>query len=288
MITSYVEVFIDGIHLTQGFKIKEYVHQDYINNIECTKCDKGRIKIIAEIESENKNKNYLIYLDLKEYLLRLFTLFGVNVRIDELKTTIDTDNDYLKMEHIISPPIIPTNPKDVLSYSQEVKYTLHNREKNGEFYNLIESSQDVDMIHRFRSLFATFDKVAPKQASKDSIDYKKLKFKYPDIINLLYNNFYFTRYQEIIKELIKSNLIDQRHINKINYSQGLDQAFSAMESGMIIDESVAFNLLKCIQLIRNKINHGSFEGLTPKAVSGSYELLLPLTQQLMKEKLKMI
>ncbi|MDQ4679135.1 hypothetical protein, partial [Stenotrophomonas maltophilia group sp. RNC7] len=79
------------------------------------------------------------------------------------------------------------------------------------------------------------------------------------------------------------NIIDELHKDKINYSRELKRAFSERDKNSIINEDIAFNLLKCIQGVRNRINHGNFKEITPKAVLGSYELLLPLTQELMKE-----
>lgn len=277
-VTSMVEVIIEGISISENFKIDKVVHRKYIRNIECIRYDNEKIKVTAEIESNNKNKNYLIYLDLKEYLLRIFVLFGVNVRIDESKTTISTDNDYIKTEHVICPPIISVDSNEILSYSGSIKDTLHSRERNGEFYNLIESNQNVGMVHRFRSLFATFDNIAPKNGN--SINYHDIKQRYIDIINLYYK-ISPARYYSIILELIRLGLTDI-NTNK-NYSNELDQSLKKLQSGTIINKDVAFNILKCIQIVRNKINHGDFEELTPKAVSGSYELLLPLTQDLMKE-----
>lgn len=282
---SNIEVIIEGIIINESFSMDKYVHQEYISNVNCTIYGERKVKISGKIESEDKNKNYLIFLDFKEFLLRLFVLFGVNVKIDEIKTKIDTDVDFKRLTHVLSSPNLPVDGKDILEYEELVKDSLYTNNRNGEFYNLIESNQEVDMLHRFRALFATFDKIAPKQSSSDdSINYNEVKGMYVDIIKHLYTNHMFIRYHEFVKELISLNLIDKR-ANK-NYSEKLEDSFKALNKGIIIDEEVSFNLLKCIQVLRNKVNHGDLNGITPKAILGSYELILPLTKELMRNTLK--
>lgn len=282
-VISRAEIIIDGVNIENSFKINNPIHQEHITSIECNKHNQDSVRIIVDIESDDKNKNYLIYLDLKEFLLRLFTLFGVNVKIDESKTSIDTTNDYKQVQHILMPPRMSLDAKSIQNYEVVVGNSLYQGDKDGEFYNLIESHRDMDITHRFRSLFATFDKIAPKQKNGHSIDYKALDTKYVDIIKPLYTDFVVVRYYEIIEELIERNIIDELHKDKINYSRELKRAFSERDKNSIINEDIAFNLLKCIQGVRNRINHGNFKEITPKAVLGSYELLLPLTQELMKE-----
>lgn len=94
IIISKVEIAIEGVNITEDFQINEAIHEEFISNIECTRYGDDEIKVTAQIKSKNKNTNYLIYQDLKEYLLRLFVVFRVNVQINESKTSIDTDNNY--------------------------------------------------------------------------------------------------------------------------------------------------------------------------------------------------
>lgn len=278
-VISKIEIIMDGVYITENFKFENHVHEEYIKNLNCDKYTEEKIKISGDIYSENSNKNYLISLDLKEFLLRLFSLFGVNTRIESFY--LDTDNDYKLLNHKIKPPIIKTDSSTILKQAEKVNRSLYVNERDDEFYNLIESNKDIDMIHRFRSLFSTFDKVAPKKRSSYHINYHALKKRYVDIIKSRYKSFEITRYQEITNELIKSNLIDNNTLE--NYSELLKEELSKLKKD-IINDKVAFNLLKCIQIIRNKLNHGNFLGVTPKAIMGSYELLLPLTQDLMKDR----
>ena len=184
------------------------------------------------------------------------------------------------MEHKIKPPVIKVKGETILKQARDVKDSLYTNKRNDEFYNLIESNRDIDMIHRFRSLFSTFDKKAPKNNNR-SIKYKPLIKKFMEIIERRYSDSNFVRYQETIDELIKSDIKDIKADK--DYSKRLDKSFSLMERGVIIDDDVAFNILKCIQNLRNKINHGTFGKITPKAIMGSYEFLLPLTQELMRD-----
>lgn len=285
IITSYAEVFIEGVRITKSFKMEEYVHKDYIENVECIRLSEDKIKVTAEIKSNDRNSNYVYYLNLKEYLLRVFILFGINVRIDEVKSNIDTGHDYVLLKQGMSPLLKSTKPEEILSYTQNIKNTMHSLEKDEEFFNLIKSNEDIDIIHRFRSLFAAFDKMAPKNRKGYGVNYHRVKKDFSKLINLLYKGSMFTRYHETIKLFIEAELIDERDKDKKNYSKELEKEFSKMKKGEIINESVAFNILKCINLTRNRIVHGSFQKLKPKTVSGAYEMLLPLTQQMLKDKL---
>lgn len=276
-IVSDFKISIDGVYITEGFEIHDYIHEQYIKQLICNKDADESITISGEIESDDKNKNYLIYINLQDFLLRLFSLFGVNVKIE--RSYIKPESDYIAGEGKIKPPIIRVASKEILGEVQAVRDSFNIDKRNDEFYSLIESNKNIDMIHRFRSLFSAFDKRAPKNAS-GHIEYHYLEDRYVDIIDIRYNDFTFTRYKQIIDELIKSELKDDR-ANK-DYSQRLEEGFKLLKQGTIINKDVAYNLLKCIQIVRNKLNHGSFENLSIGAISGSYELLLPLTQELMK------
>lgn len=236
----------------------------------------------AEIQSETENKNYYVFLELKDFLLRLFVLFGTNVRINIPKTKIDVKENTNEILIISSIPNKEVTSTDILKYSKLLKNSGYNNENDGLFYNLVLANEDSDIIHRFRSLFSVFDSIAPK--NDRFIDYQKLKKKYREIIFDLYNfkTGNFVRYNELINEIIE---IKDKMENESKNFERLNDARNRLFSKKIISNEMAFYLLKSIQIIRNHLTHGNFEKISIKSIKSSYELLLPLTKELMKKKI---
>jgi len=193
------------------------------------------------------------------------------------KFEIDTATDYLTAQIEISPPKATVDGSKINAQTANVASQYFDPHKSALYHNLVESNNSIDMLHRFRSLFSAFDSLSPKNI-QGHIDYHALKAGYAAEIAVRYQGIFISRYIDIVNEFCNANLEDVR-ANK-NYSTLLKNSKQRLGNTSLIDEEVAFYLLKCIQVIRNKVNHGDFSGLNRKIISGSYELLLPIVQKM--------
>lgn len=276
-IQTNFKIIISGIKLESNFQLADTIHNRYVSNVNCTAGEDNSVVITGTICSEDKNKNFLIAEDLKEFFLRLFSLFGVNCRVK--KCELDTATDFLIGQIEISPPTPLVNATKINNQVGNVISQFYDPQRSAQFFNLIESNNSIDILHRFRSLFSVFDSLSPK-TRRGSINYHALKEDYVGVITDRYNGIYVTRFKEIINEFCNANLIDSR--TKINYSLLLKSLIQSTDNSSLLNKDVAYNLLRCIQVIRNKVNHGDFTGLNRKIISGAYELLLPLVQKLLQ------
>lgn len=273
---THFKIVISGINLSSDFTMKDAPHGNRVSDVTC-KVGEGRTVVITgTISGEDKNENYLIAEDLKEYYLRLISLFGVSCRIKEFE--IDTPTDFLTGQIEVSPPKPIVDGSKINAQAAKLASHYFDPQKSAMYHNLIESNNSIDMLHRFRSLFSVFDNLSPKNTS-DHIDYNALKTDYAAEIEDRYQGASSIRYLDFVNEFCNANLEDVR-ANK-NYSTLLKDSKQRLGNTRLINEEVAFNILKCIQVIRNKVNHGDFSGLNRKIVSGAYELLLPMVQKML-------
>lgn len=275
-IQTHFKTVISGIKISTDFNLTDTPHSNYISDVICKVGDEGTVNVTGIISGEDKNENYLIAEDLKEYFLRLFSLFGVSCRIKKFE--IDTTTDFLKGQIEVSPPKPTVDGNMINAQAAKVVSQYFDPQRTALYHNLIESNNSIDMLHRFRSLFSIFDSLSPKNAS-DHIDYQALKRDFSIEITNRYQGIYLSRYIDIANEFCNANLEDTR-ANK-NYSSLLKDSKDRLGNTIFINEEVAFNLLKCIQIMRNKVNHGDFSGLNRKIISGGYELLLPMVQKML-------
>ncbi|RIX60049.1 hypothetical protein D3P08_00185 [Paenibacillus nanensis] len=275
-IQSHFKIVISGINLSSDFIMNDTPHGNHVCDVNCKVGERGTVVITGIINGEDKNENFLIAEDLKEYFIKLFSLFGVSCRIKEFE--IDTTTDFLTGHIEVSPPKPVVDGSKINAQTGKVASQYLDPQKSALYHNLVESNNSIDMLHRFRSLFSVFDSLSPKNA-QGHIDYHALKTGYATEIAVRYQGAFIGRYIDIVDEFCNANLEDVR-ANK-NYSSLLKNSKQRLGNSSLIDEEVAFNLLKCIQIIRNKVNHGDFSGLNRKIVSGAYELLLPMVQKML-------
>lgn len=278
LIHTKFEMILSGAKISEDFSVSHVIHANYVSDVKCVPADGSVVHITGIISSEDKNTNYLIAEEVKEYFHRLFSLFGVSCRVEKFK--IDTTTDFLEAQIEVRPPVPLIDGNAINNQASKLINQYSDSQKTGIFHNFIESNNSIDILHRFRSLFSVFDSLSPK-TSQGYIDYDALKSIYVNEIIDRYQGAYIPRYLEILNEMCNANLIDNR-ANK-DYSALLKFEKQGLSKTVIINDSVAYNLMKCIQIIRNKVNHGDFTGLSRKIVAGGYELLLPLTQKLLRE-----
>lgn len=276
IIQTHFKVVISGVKLSSDFNLTDTIHSNYVSDVICKVGDGGTIEVTGTINGEDKNENYLIAEDLKEYFLRLFSLFGVSCRVTKFE--VDTTTDYLTGQIEISPPKPTVDGGAINAQAAKVVSQYSDPQKSALYHNLIESNNSIDMLHRFRSLFSIFDSLSPKNAS-DHINYHALKTDFATEITNRYQVMNLSRYIDIVSGFCDANLEDAR-ANK-NYSSLLKDSKQRLGNTGLINEEIAFNLLKCIQIMRNKVNHGDFSGLNRKIISGGYELLLPMVQKML-------
>lgn len=276
-IQTEFKIIISGVKLESDFEINAYPYANNVSEVTCQVGENNSVIVMGKISTEDKNENYLIAEDLKGYFLVLFSLFGVGCRIKEF--TIDTDTDFLNAQLEISPPKLLVNGDIINSQVAKVTSQYFTPQNAALYHNLIESNNSIDMLHRFRSLFSIFDSLSPKNV-QGHIDYHMLKAEYAFEISTRYKGAFIQRYIDFLDVLCAANLQDIK-ANK-NYSSLLKASKQTLNNDNIINEDVAFYLLKCIQIIRNKVNHGDFSNLDRKVISCSYELLLPIVQKMLR------
>lgn len=276
-VVSNYKITISGINLKNDFQISKSICEEYVSDIICTKLENNAVEIKCKITSKDKNTNYLVSEKVHEFMLNLFSMFGTCVRVRE--ANLDTSSDFLPCEAELCPPLSEVEGNEINAQLENVIKSFSNPQMNGVFHNLVESNQQIGMIHRFRALFSVFDTISPKNSYK-TIDYKEISETFRDEITKKYGKFTLARYLDIINEFQNAKLKDDR--TNINYSKRLELEMKKLKHGEFINKDVAFNIMKCIQILRNKLNHGNFINITPKLISGGYELLLVITQKLIR------
>lgn len=252
-----------------------------LTNIKNTKEGEhsSRSIVTAKITSNDKNFNYIIAEEFVDFVHDLFCIFGVRVSVQEW--TISTDSDYLNGEVDVAPPAFVITGSEVNKQVQKIKDNFLDSEMSGFFYNLREAHGRSGSVHRFRSLFSIFDRLSEKTPKK-SINYHKMKAVYSSEIQKLYTGHeYFVRFINCVDKLENAQLEDDYGND---YSDKLKEAKEKLTSPYFINDQVAEYILRCIQVLRNRLNHGWFKGVTEGVVNAGYELLLPYVQKLINEK----
>lgn len=280
-------IVIDGVIIKKDLIFSVNILPEYIKEIKCCKHKNSKVLVLAKIESYDSYMNYLIVESLKFYLLRLFSVFGSDISVEKPKTDLQISNPFYEM-HVKRPSekIDETEIGKFIKSSADL--LLLDQDYDSILFNITQAQDiDLDDISRFRALFSVFDAIAPKY--EKGIDYKNKKMRkdFIQIINEHYKSFNFPRYHDMLQTLIKADL-KYENSNK-NYSLELKLYFNKLKridiKREIIDLDLAFNILKCIQIVRNKVNHGNFNNVSQKLVRTSHELLLPLVQKMLRDEL---
>lgn len=281
-IESLVTIKIWGVKIDDDFNIEipPPLYDGQVKNIKCFTIlgVSSEIFITATILGNNINHNAIIAEKLVDDMYNLFCLFGAGVYVKDW--TISTGKDYLNGKASIFQPAFIISGEEVNKQVAKIISKSANSDMAHFFYNLKESHGEED-IHRFRSLFSIFDRLSEKKLNKATgIDYSKMKQGYKDEIKKLYTGYeYFQRYIDRVTDLENAELKS----NSINYSKKLKEARNKLQNSDFINDEVAEMILKCIQVVRNRLNHGSFEDVTNEVINAAYELLLPYVQKLIKE-----
>ncbi len=281
VIESIVSVKVFGVKIEAEFDIKDTLFDGKLTDIKCTRDGEysSRAIVTAKITSNDKNLNYIIAEGFADYVHDLFCLFGVRVYVQEWN--ISTDSDYLNGEVDVTSPAFVITGAEVNKQVQKIKDNFLDSEMSGFFYNLREAHGRSGSVHRFRSLFSIFDRLSEKTSSK-SINYHKMKAGYNSEIQRLYTGHeYFVRFIKCVEKLENAQLKDDYGND---YSDKLKEARKKLTHPDFINDEVAEYILRCIQVVRNRLNHGSFKGVTEAVVNAGYELLLSYVQKLIKEK----
>lgn len=281
VIESIVIVKVFGVKLEDDFDITDTLFDGKLTDIKCTKDEKhSSMSIVtAKITSNDKNLNYIIAEEFVDYVHDLFCLFGVRVSVKEWN--ISTDSDYLNCGVDVVPPAFVITGAEVNKQVQKINDNFLDSERSGFFYNLREAHGLSGSVHRFRSLFSIFDMLSEK-TYKNSIHYHKMKSGYNSELQKLYTGHeYFVRFINCVAQLENAQLEDDYGND---YSDKLKEARKNLIHPDFINDEVAEYILRCIQVVRNRLNHGSFKGVTEVVVNALYELLLPYVQKLIKEK----
>jgi hypothetical protein len=263
------KLIISGIKLISDFRPLDTIHSRYVRDVLCSIGDRNTVVITGTICSEDQDKNFLIAEDLSVFFLRLFSLFGVNCRMEHFE--LDKGGDVLWGY----PPVLLVDGKMLNDQIGNVMSAFFEPQSSAGF-QAIQASTRVDVPHHFRSLAAFFfEELCP-----DWDDHVLGEFV--EALLERYEGQYRKRLLELIHALCDADITDPR--TNLNQSSRLRSAMQNASGSRFIDENVAQCMLACIKLIYSQIRQGNYDGLTRKLVSSAHELLLPLVQKLLRSR----
>ena len=263
------KLIISGIKLISDFRPLDTIHSRYVRDVQCSIGDRNTVVITGTICSEDQNKNFLIAEDLTVFFLRLFSLFGLNCRIEHFE--LDKGGDVL-WDY---PPVPTVEGQMINDQIGKIKSSFFEPQSSAGF-QAIQASTRVDVPHHFRSLAAFFfEELCPRW------DDNVLR-EYVEVLLERYEGQYEKRLLELIHLLCDTDIIDPR--TNLNQSYRLRSAMQNASGSRLIDENVAQCILACIKAIYSQMRQGNYDGLTRKLVSSAHELLLPLVQKLLRSR----
>ncbi|MCF6093922.1 hypothetical protein L1765_08050 [Microaerobacter geothermalis] len=264
------KLIISGIKLVSDFRPIDTVHSRYVRNVNCSVGERDNTVVVTgTICSEDQNKNFLIAEDLTVFFLRLFSLFGVNCRVEHFE--LDKGGDVLWGY----PPVPTIDGKMMNDQIGKVKSLFFEPQSSAEF-QAIQASTRVDVPHHFRTLAALFfEELCPRW------DDHVLE-KYVEALLERYENQHEKRLLELIQVLCDADLTDFR--TQLNQSSRLQSAMQNVSGPRLIDDNVAHGILACIEVIYLQMRQGNYDGLNRKLISSAHELLLPLVQKLLRSR----
>jgi hypothetical protein len=259
---------ISGIKLMSDFRPLDTIHSRYVRDVLCSIGDQNTVVITGTICSEDQDKNFLIAEDLTVFFLRLFSLFGVNCRIEHFE--LDKGGDVLW-----GYPPVPTIDGEMMNDQiGKIKSLFFDPQSSAEF-QAIQASTRVDVPHHFRTLAALFfEKLCPRWNDH-------VLLKYVEALLERYEGQHVKRLQELIHVLCEADIIDSTNLN---HSSRLRSAMQNASGSRLIDENVAQSILACIKAIYSQMRQGNYDGLNRKLISSAHELLLPLVQKLLRSR----
>lgn len=262
------KLIISGIKLISDFRPLDTIHSRYVRDVQCSIGDRNTVVITGTICSEDQNKNFLIAEDLTIFFLRLFSLFGVNCRIEHFE--LDKGGDVLRGY----PPVPTIDGKMMNDQICKVKSSFFEPQSSARF-QAIQASTRVDVPHHFRTLAALFfEELCPRWNDH-------VLEKYVEALLERYEGQYVKRLQELIHVLCEADIIDSTNLNP---SSRLRSAMQNASGSRFIDDNVAQCILACIEAIYSQMRQGNYDRLTRKLVSSAHELLLPLVQKLLRSR----
>ncbi|WP_019123929.1 hypothetical protein [Brevibacillus massiliensis] len=262
------KLIISGINLVSDFRPIDTVHNRYVRDVRCSVGERNTVVITGTICSEDQNKNFLIAEDLTVFFLRLFSLFGVNCRIEHFE--LDKSGDVLWGY----PPVPTIDGKMINDQIAKVKSSFFEPQSSAEF-QVIQASTRVDVPHHFRTLAALFfEELCPRWNDH-------VLEEYVEALLERYENQHEKRLLELIHVLCEADIIDSTYLNQ---SSRLRSVMQNASGSRLIDEKVAQCILACIEAIYRQMRQGVYDRLTRKLISSAHELLLPLVQKLLRSR----
>jgi len=269
-VQTKLKLIISGIKLMSDFRPMDTVHSRYVHDVHCSIGERDNTVVVrGTICSEDQNKNFLIAEDLTVFFLRLFSLFGVNCRVEHFE--LDKSGDVLWGY----PPVPTIDGKMINDQIAKVKSSFFEPQSSAEF-QVIQASTRVDVPHHFRTLAALFfEELCPRWNDH-------VLRKYVEALLERYEGQYEKRLLELIQVLCDADLTDFR--TQLNQSSSLQSAMLNVSGPRLIDDNVAHGILACIEVIYLQMRQGNYDRLTRKLVSSAHELLFPLVQKLLRSR----
>ncbi|MED0677323.1 hypothetical protein ABEV55_17925 [Aneurinibacillus thermoaerophilus] len=264
------KLIISGINLVSDFRPIDTVHNRCVRDVKCSVGEReNTVVITGTICSEDQNKNFLIAEDLTVFFPRLFSLFGVNCRVEHFE--LDKGGDVLW-----GYPTVPTIDGQMINDQiGKVKSSFFEPQSSARF-QAIQASTRVDVPHHFRTFAALFfEEMCPRWN-------EHVLRKYVEALLERYENQYEKRLLELIRVLCEADLTDSR--TNLNPSSRLRSAMQNASGPRLIDDNVVLGILACIEVIYRQMRQGNYDRLTRKLVSSAHELLIPLVQKLLRSR----
>lgn len=263
------KLIISGIKLISDFRPLDTIHSRYVRDVQCSIGDRNTVVITGTICSEDQNKNFLIAEDLSVFFLRLFSLFGVNCRVEHFE--LDKGGDVLWGY----PPVPTIDGQKINDQIGKIKSSFFEPQSSAGF-QAIQASTRVDVPHHFRTLAALFfEELCPHWDDH-------VLGEYVEALLERYENQYEKRLLELIHALCDTDITDPR--TNLNQSSRLRSAMRNASGSRLIDENVAQSILACIKVIYSRMRQGDYDRLTRKLISSAHELLFPLVQKLLRSR----
>lgn len=285
---------LNGINLSENQFVLASTYLN-IGDIRFERLGSELYSVTFALDGTDADHNYLRALDVMDHCRNLMLMVGKRVNV-EGELEIEPRPSLLAGKLIVGIPIQAPGADEVKELAGKFSSAFSNltdeekKELRALFDDFAEAQRELAMPHKFRSAFSVFNNLVDKFGYMNgiSINYKSdLQGHFVDMVTERYKGPYYIRFRDLCDKLIAENLADHFDPSK-DFSQGLQNALSSLAAGVLLDEKVAFYAMKCVQQIRNKVNHGDYRFVNYASINVAYELILMLSQHLLRKRIELL
>lgn len=266
---SVATIKYSNVYLSNDITLPSGFFDKRITEVNINKTTDSTVEVTAVISNNNIDDNYVIADALKDRLFDIFYFHSTRVKFNGFNIT---PGPTVGFGHLTPsyPPQNAIGSKEIISTNSVIE---SKEEQISNTLRCIENGKGSDnIIDRFKDLFTAFETISPK--NNGSIDYRTL-VKNPVVDNILTEltttdlHYWKARFELFIE----SNLEDTR-ANK-NYSLLLQEAIENNKK-----EDMYFCILKCVQIVRNSLQHDFMNKINFQLIVYSYSILYTVFRSL--------